>query len=161
MVAQSLLFPDVWESCAGPEPMLGPIEAPDAQSAYHAAVRTGCFPAGPVFGVSTSADQRADPRVIVPSPWEPRIRRCFSGRRPACPPGCRCAPSGFRGPSLVPSSRPCPTGASAVGGVALISRPDDADPSPAVGVFVLFSELLSGVALVVVMAFLLHVFLGG
>ncbi len=51
MVAQYLLFPDVWESCAGPEPVLGPIEAPDAQSAYHAAVRTGCFPAGPVFGV--------------------------------------------------------------------------------------------------------------
>lgn len=51
VVAQYLLYPDVWEPCAGPEPVLGPIEAPDARSAYHAAVRMGCFPAGPVFGV--------------------------------------------------------------------------------------------------------------
>ena len=49
------IYPDRWEMSAGPEPMLGPIEAPDARSAYHTARDRGMYPAGVAFGLRAVA----------------------------------------------------------------------------------------------------------
>ena len=72
VVPQYRLYPHVWESCAGPEPVLGPIEAPDARSAYLAAVRAGHFPAGPVFGVRAVRSDGGGLDVFWSPPQEAR-----------------------------------------------------------------------------------------
>ncbi len=49
------VYPDHWEMSQGPEPMLGPIEAEDARSAYHQARDRGMYPAGVTFGLRAVA----------------------------------------------------------------------------------------------------------
>ena len=49
------IYPDHWEMSLGPEPMRGPIKAPDARSAYHAARAKGMYPAGVAFGLRAVA----------------------------------------------------------------------------------------------------------
>ena len=49
------IYPDHWKLANGPEPSLGPIEAPDARSAYHAARDQGMYPAGQAFGLRAVA----------------------------------------------------------------------------------------------------------
>ena len=52
---QFRIYPDYWEMSRGPEPMLGPIEAEDARSAYHQARDRGMYPAGVAFGLGAVA----------------------------------------------------------------------------------------------------------
>ncbi|MHB1787601.1 MAG: septation protein SpoVG family protein [Acidimicrobiales bacterium] len=54
-VMQFRIYPDRWKMSLGPEPMLGPIEAEDARSAYHEAKDRGMYPAGVTFGLQTVA----------------------------------------------------------------------------------------------------------
>ncbi len=52
---QFRIHPDRWRLGLGPQPSLGPIEAPDAKSAYHTARDRGLYPAGETFGLKVVA----------------------------------------------------------------------------------------------------------
>ena len=54
-----VIYPDYWEFGAGSEPVRGPIEASDARTAYHEAIRKNLYPAGVTFGLRViGIDQR-------------------------------------------------------------------------------------------------------
>lgn len=55
-MARFTVYPDYWEAGAGPAPTRGPIEAPNAHAAYHAAQVQGLYPAGVVFGLRVVRD---------------------------------------------------------------------------------------------------------
>ncbi len=55
-MARFTIYPDYWEAGAGRAPTQGPIDAPSAHAAYHAAKARGLYPAGAVFGMRVVRD---------------------------------------------------------------------------------------------------------
>ena len=55
-MSQFTVYPDCWEIGRGHAPTLGPIEAPTAHAAYHAARTRGLYPAGVVCGLRVVKD---------------------------------------------------------------------------------------------------------
>lgn len=63
-MARFTVYPDYWETGAGQAPTCGPIEAPTAHAAYHAAQARGLYPAGAVFGLRVVGDSVDHPLDI-------------------------------------------------------------------------------------------------